>query len=620
MPSIPSPASSAILLISKYCPPFLSATSANMQLAHIFLAILDKKIYYTLLYTTEFVTCARIPRGDHMNSPAQPTTGKSPETNNNPESNKITPPRKKNCNNCGFCTSLWSKTYHGLGFLGIGIFLGLLLLFLTNCFIPNILCFRPTTLENPNQLDMVIRSYQATITSYNNALFAFIGLFGLLSIGTFVINRSAADKIDREYKNIREKYLQADKEYKRALKVTERHKKELAEHLTQIHEQASEAIKAIENIKEQTIIERRISQQLAEVYTEFLNRNFAKSIQICDTVIKSNPNSPDAYNLKGLILDGTGKYQNAIECYDKAIKIAPEFAPAYYNKGNAYAKLNDYKNAIACYDKAIKIDPEFALAYINKGNAYDILKDYKNAIACYDKAIKIDPELADAYYNKGKVLAILKDYKNAIACYDKAIKIDPEFVLAYINKGNAYDILNDCPNAIACYDKAIKIDPEFAPAYYNKGNAYDILKDYKNAIACYDKAIKIDPEFALAYYNKGKVLNHLNKFTEAIECFNTATKYSQNYPQNYSLAYTYALWHTSPAEPESKPADCLTHCRRHLELALESGELEELGIDHLKTDSDLQNIQQEDWFNQIMRQAFGTIWDNYPSPDDKDLG
>ena len=614
----------------------------------------------------------------------------SPATNTTPEDSAPATPKpypensgkkhNKSCNNCGFCTSLWSKTYHGLGFLGIGVILGLLLILLSGYFRPDIVSFKDTTIHNPNQFDMIIKSYQATITSYNNALFAIIGLFSLLSIGTFVINRSAADKIDTEYKNIREKYFQANKEYRRTLKATDRYKKSLKKILADIQQQANEEIK---NIKKESSKERSISQQLADAYAKHKKGNPDTALEICNAVIRSYPGSYDAYNLQGIILNKTGEHKEAIECYDKALEINPEYAEAYNNKGIALQDLKEYKKAIQCYDKALEINPEYAEPHSNKGIAlqdlkeykkaiqcYDKaleinpkystyyskgialqnLKEYKKAIQCYDKALEINPEYADAYNNKGialqnlkeykkaiqcydKALEInpkdagvynnkgialqnLKEYKKAIQCYDKALEINPKDAGVYNNKGIALQKLNEYNKAIECYDKAIAINPEYADAYNNKGIALQKLNEYNKAIECYDKAIAINPEYTKAYINKGVALNYLNKFTEALEYLTTAANLDHNIPINYNLACTYALWHNSSTEPKDRPADCLALCRHHLELALKSGELQKLGIDQVKKDPDLQSLQQEDWFNAIMRQAFGAAWDDYTSPED----
>jgi len=81
-----------------------------------------------------------------------------------------------------------------------------------------------------------------------------------------------------------------------------------------------------------------------------------------------------AWDLKGLILDKLGRYEEAISCFDNALKIDPGNVYAWTNKGITYYNLGNYEKAIECYDSAIVKDPSYIYAYTQKNIALSALQ------------------------------------------------------------------------------------------------------------------------------------------------------------------------------------------------------------------------------------------------------
>jgi tetratricopeptide (TPR) repeat protein len=87
-----------------------------------------------------------------------------------------------------------------------------------------------------------------------------------------------------------------------------------------------------------------------------------------------NVGPSDSWNLKGLILNKLGRYEEAINCFDFALDINPENYYAWANKGDVLYDQGRYEEAIKCYDSATAINPTYAHAYIQKNNALSILQ------------------------------------------------------------------------------------------------------------------------------------------------------------------------------------------------------------------------------------------------------
>src|SRR5438552_2823117 len=83
--------------------------------------------------------------------------------------------------------------------------------------------------------------------------------------------------------------------------------------------------------------------------------------------IKNNPNDPQAYNMRGLVLAQAGKTEEALADFNKAISLDPNSASAFANRGLVYRKTGRPDQAMADYDRAIVLDASHAPAYLGRG-------------------------------------------------------------------------------------------------------------------------------------------------------------------------------------------------------------------------------------------------------------
>ncbi|MCX6690873.1 MAG: tetratricopeptide repeat protein [Methanoregula sp.] len=81
------------------------------------------------------------------------------------------------------------------------------------------------------------------------------------------------------------------------------------------------------------------------------------ALELVNREIKTDPNNPNAWYNKGVLLFKMCRYQDARNSFAQAADIDPEFAEAWYNKGIALMTLGKYLEAIRTFDKAIAINP-----------------------------------------------------------------------------------------------------------------------------------------------------------------------------------------------------------------------------------------------------------------------
>jgi len=271
-------------------------------------------------------------------------------------------------------------------------------------------------------------------------------------------------------------------------------------------------------------------QTLSEAYRGFQQPE--KGLIAIEKAIELQPNNPNLYNQKWVLLGNLKRYVEAEAVINKAIDLNPR-AVFYNNRGFLYFEHKTGELALADFNKAIDINPQFAAAYNNRGSLYKEQKKWELALADYNKTIAINPQLASAYNNRGNLYYEQKQWELALTDYNKAIAINPQYAKAYNNRGFLYNEQNKRELALADYNKAIAINPQFGDTYINRGILYAEQKQWELALADFNKVIDINPQYAKAYNNRGVLYYEQKKWELALADFNKAIEINPQYADAY---------------------------------------------------------------------------------------
>lgn len=94
-----------------------------------------------------------------------------------------------------------------------------------------------------------------------------------------------------------------------------------------------------------------------------INKSDAAEVEQAESPVQEN--AADHFN-RGVVLDNSGMYSEAIESYKRAIMIKPDYPDAYYNLAFSYLMSNDVKSAHEEYMLLKEIDPQRAADLYNK--------------------------------------------------------------------------------------------------------------------------------------------------------------------------------------------------------------------------------------------------------------
>jgi tetratricopeptide (TPR) repeat protein len=122
-------------------------------------------------------------------------------------------------------------------------------------------------------------------------------------------------------------------------------------------------------------------------------------------LIRVNPKSNIAYNVRSNSYRIIAKYDQAIADFTEAITLVTQHSPAavwealaasYHGRGLVYADKGEHNLAIADFTQAIRLMPYLQVAYRDRGLSYASKGQHDKAVADFTQATQLDPNDAKA--------------------------------------------------------------------------------------------------------------------------------------------------------------------------------------------------------------------------------
>ncbi len=249
----------------------------------------------------------------------------------------------------------------------------------------------------------------------------------------------------------------------------------------------------------------------------------AKSLEVADEILKINPNSGDAYRIKGYAYEMVQNYTESETNYKKALELAPSDAMAHANLGHAYELQSKDELAINGYKDALAINPDFVPALLGMMR-YSYNNNNKTELKTYaEKVLSLAPDVtskSDAEQMLGFVYQSEKNLSEASKHFDNAISFEPKSAAVYVSRANnnllimsgekdngkrsvsVKEIFDDA-------DNAIKLDPNLSEAYLLWARLAPSLQNPKEAAThFYNEALKkVDVDITLSKAEKESMKN-----------------------------------------------------------------------------------------------------------------
>lgn len=298
--------------------------------------------------------------------------------------------------------------------------------------------------------------------------------------------------------------------------------------------------------------------KLAEVLLS-LGR-FDESREICQSILKDNPQVAPAYYWSGRVASASGQTALAEEQYRKACELSPTYGTAHYALALVYQKDGkeaDAQRHIAAYQKykadgdpqpedamldAVRALDNSGLAHLMKGVDLENAGQIDQAIAEHEEAVRTDPKLVQAHANLIALYGRAGRPEKAEQAYRDTVALNANLPQSHYDYGVLMVGRQRFPEAEAAFRKALESSPNYAEAHSNLGAMLERKGKFEDAAKQYQIAIEEKPNFRQAQYQLGHLLLMQKKATEAIvHLSQTLTPEDADTPRfMYALGIAYA--------------------------------------------------------------------------------
>ncbi|MBS1990168.1 MAG: tetratricopeptide repeat protein [Cyanobacteria bacterium SZAS LIN-3] len=194
-------------------------------------------------------------------------------------------------------------------------------------------------------------------------------------------------------------------------------------------------------------------------------RQLVQARQEFETVVKMEPNIPDAYNNIGLTYFYENNVARAQQSYRKALDLEPMYGPALNNLGLILYSTGHPKDALYYWQQCLKVsttsEPDL---YYYIANALRDTGRKSEARENYLTAIKLNPNSAAAYSGLAALDLGENRLDDALAEVKKSIKLKSDSAFSYFHLGLIEERRNNPSAALVAYQNSLKYEtvPKYA--------------------------------------------------------------------------------------------------------------------------------------------------------------
>jgi tetratricopeptide (TPR) repeat protein len=140
--------------------------------------------------------------------------------------------------------------------------------------------------------------------------------------------------------------------------------------------------------------------------------------------LRQDPDSAEAYRLRGIALERLGVFQKAEKDFTRYIELKPRDAEGHILRGDARTFNMEHSAALDDYNAALKLSPRSVPAYLGRGLALVALERYDEAIKDYQWVLTMDPNNTEAAENMALACMLAGRALEAVSYFEKALKTE----------------------------------------------------------------------------------------------------------------------------------------------------------------------------------------------------
>src|SRR6266446_5513539 len=268
--------------------------------------------------------------------------------------------------------------------------------------------------------------------------------------------------------------------------------------------------------------------------------------------IRLDPNFISARNNLGRMLATHGKRTEAIAEFERVLKADPNHIQAHYNLGALYADAGDFAKAAAHFASARQADandPQLALAFLNVAYRANRLQEADMAADLVERAAGSD---AKSIFTLAPVLAEAKQYERAARLFARVNELTPHMFEVLYDLGIALYNLDRNQEAERYLAEAADLNPGPPETHFRLALIASALNDTANSVLEFKHAIERDPKNPNFHFMLAREYSRIGYWDGAIEENTTAIEIN---PKEAAYVYARANANYRKAEWTAAAAD-----------------------------------------------------------------
>lgn len=233
---------------------------------------------------------------------------------------------------------------------------------------------------------------------------------------------------------------------------------------------------------------------------------FAEAHSVLERVEKMDAEYPGLALERGLLLEQSGKSDQALVQYEQALKAAPDDGDIQLRVGCGRMLAGNGAAAEEILEQLVKARPRSAEVNYCLGRAHFLQGDKLEALRWLRTAVELDGNRAEYRLYVGWVASELGQVPLARTELNRAVELDQSLALAYWQRGALNLKQAAARDAMYDFKKALELSPDKAEVNADMGQALTQLNREAEAIGYWEKAIAAEPDNAVWLFRYGKLL------------------------------------------------------------------------------------------------------------------
>jgi tetratricopeptide (TPR) repeat protein len=195
----------------------------------------------------------------------------------------------------------------------------------------------------------------------------------------------------------------------------------------------------------------------------------------------------------GVVLQRSGRLEEAIKTFDKAVKLRPDAPESWKHLGTALADSNRPDQAVLCFQQAVTLDPSDWEAADKSASLLFQLRRLEEALCCFNMCDALQPNRASTLHMRALVKCGLDQYEDAFADITRAQALEPKNADICNNLGAVLQRFGRDIEALQWFERALTLRPNCPATFMNKAGSLSHLRRFDEAFAVYQEVTAIDP-------------------------------------------------------------------------------------------------------------------------------